>query len=254
MTAVVYWRPTDAVSIRAVNILQNLQRAFPTFFSVVAVLAPKYPSERKFLEEDSTADNIDEKNIYDYLLIPSEKPENILLDAKLESWKELTIKNWPTVLICVNKKGENSKEGEKGKIMFALESQRSVSSMVGKALSAVLTVIQYEDEKKENNSINNNDGTESKVNLAGVGMWGKNFDALWSSTPILPPPVGSSGTKITTFSRPMRLSINNKNGMLYISDTGMHTFNLFEILVIGCIISQSSILDSLFFLFLFHFY
>ena len=99
--------------------------------------------------------------------------------------------------------------------------------MVGKALSAVLTVIQYEDEKKENNSINNNDGTESKVNLAGVGMWGKNFDALWSSTPVLPPPVGLSGTKITTFSRPMRLSINNKNGMLYISDTGMHTFNLF---------------------------
>ena len=228
MTAVVYWRPTDAVSIRAVNILQNLQRAFPTFFSVVAVLAPKYPSERKFSEIDSTDNNIDERNIYDYLLIPSEKPENILLDAKLESWRELTIKNWPTVLICVNKKGEseNSKEGGKGKIMFALESQRGVSSMIGKALSAVLTVIQYEDEKKENNSINNDDGTGSRINLAGVGMWGKNFDALWSSTPILPPPLGSAGTKVTSFCRPMRLSINNKNGMLYISDTGFDTFDL----------------------------
>ena len=217
------------MSIRAVNILQNLQRAFPTFFSVVAVLAPKYPSERTFFENENTngdgnlSDNVDQKNVFDYLLIPSEKPENILLDAKLESWKELTIKNWPTVLICVNKKGdENSKENGLGKIIFALESQRAVTNMIAKSLSAVLTVIQYEEEKKENESVVNTDGTENKINLAGVGMWGKNFDALWTSTPLLPSlGTGEGKVKINTFNRPMRLSVNNKNGMLYISDSGI---------------------------------
>jgi hypothetical protein len=38
VTAVVYWRPSDAVSLRAVTILENLQRAFPSFLTVITVV------------------------------------------------------------------------------------------------------------------------------------------------------------------------------------------------------------------------
>lgn len=220
MTAVVFWRPSDAISIRAIAILENLQRAFPQFFSVVTVLAPKYPSERLAGSDGENKGN----NVLDSLLVPSEKPGNILLDANLEAWKDLTVKNWPSVFICVKKGVSGGKEGGKdgvdaegrGKIVFALESQRAVSGMVGKALSAVLSVVQYEQETLDSLLESERTGEEVKTNSKSVGMWGRNFDAIFTNTPLIPL-IASNKEKL---SRPMRVTINNKNGLLYISDTG----------------------------------
>ena len=265
VTAIVYWRPSDLISLRALAILKNLHQAFPTFFTVVAVLAPKYPSERILSEklnenknnDDKNSDenknldqNFEAKNSYDSLLIPSEIPDNILLDASLESWTALSIKNSPTVFICLKKNGDNKsggsgdESGSRGKIIFALESQRTLSEMVSKALSAVLTVIQYDDEKKEQIT-----SGSTEVNTAGVGMWGKNFEALWTPTPVLPTP-GTAGVK-KTLSRPMRLTVNNKNGMLYIADSG--TFIILQEIrniTFACIF----ILSLIFTYFCFHLY
>jgi hypothetical protein len=218
VTAVVFWRPSDAISIRAISILENLQRAFPQFFSVVSVLAPKYPSERLMGSDGENKG----KNVLDSLLVPSEKPNNILLDANLEAWKDLTVKNWPSVFICVKKGVSSGKEGGKddgegkGKIVFALESQRAVSDMVGKALSAVLSVVQYEQETADSLLESEKTGEEVKINSKSVGMWGRNFDAIFTNTPLIPL-IASNKEKLN---RPMRLTINNKNGLLYVADTG----------------------------------
>ena len=228
MTAVVFWRPSDAISIRAISILENLQRAFPQFFSVVAILAPKYPSER--IMGSTTENNGKDSNVLDSLLIPSEKPGNILLDANLEAWKDLTVKNWPSVFICVKKGVTGGKDGGKdgndgdgkGKIVFALESQRAVSGMVGKALSAVLSVIQYEQETLDSLAESERTGEDVKINSKSIGMWGRNFDAIFTNTPLIPL-IAVNKVKLN---RPMRLTINNKNGLLYIADTGTYVRTL----------------------------
>ena len=62
VTAIVYWRPSVLISLRALAILKNLHQAFPTFFTVVAVLAPKYPSERILSEKLNENKNIDQNN------------------------------------------------------------------------------------------------------------------------------------------------------------------------------------------------
>ena len=165
---------------------------------MVSILAPKFPSESVLNSGENKYGN----NVYDSLLIPAEKPENILLDAKLESFSDLTMKHWPTLFICLKKGGDEGK----GKIIFALESQRSISGMVGKALSAVLSIVQNEEEKDD-----------AEKNTAAIGMWGRNFDAVFTNTPLLP---YIAASKEKPLSRPMRLAVNNKNGFLYISDTG----------------------------------
>ena len=209
MTAILYWRPTDAVSLRALAILNNLKKAFPGFITVVSILAPKFPSESVLNNGEKYG-----SNVYDSLLIPAEKPEHILLDGKLESFSELTMKHWPTLFICLKKGGD---ETSKGKIIFALESQRSISGMVGKALSAVLSIVQNEEEKND-----------VEKNTAAIGMWGRNFDAIFTNTPLLPYIAASKEIPLT---RPMRLAVNNKNGFLYISDTGEKLISLLCIFI-----------------------
>jgi hypothetical protein len=226
VTAVVYWRPSDALSVRAVTILENLQRAFPQFFSVVSILAPRYPSERILSTEEEGKD----KNVLDSLLIPGEKPTNILLDANLESFRDLTVHHWPSVFICLKKGSDvagssggasGGKGGEsKAKIIFALESQRAVSGMVSKSISAVLSVIQYSEEKAQAIADAEKSGEDIKYNQASDGMWGRNFDAIYTGTPLLP--YIAATAKKEQLSRPMRLTISNKNSLLYISDTGTY--------------------------------
>lgn len=182
ITAIIYWRPTDLISLRAVNILENLQRKYPLFFNVVSIVSPKYPSEGFYGSSsggdssiDSNGDNSGsssnngnsnnnndkEENILTSLLLPSEQPTNILIDSKLESYRQATLSTWPTVFLCVKKgitvgegnndknsgknsgnnggnnsgnngdKSSSSKGGDRGKIVFAMESQSVVSS-VGK--------------------------------------------------------------------------------------------------------------------------
>lgn len=243
VTAVVYWRPSDALSVRAVTILENLQKAFPQFFSVVSILAPRYPSER-ILSTSSTEEKEEgiegkegkEKNVLESLLIPGEKPTNILLDADLETFRDLTVHHWPTVFICLKKgtdvvesnnngNGKSATGGEnKAKIIFALESQRAVSGMVSKSISAVLSVIQYSEEKTQALIEAEKSGEDIKTNQASEGMWGRNFDAIYTGTPLTP---YVTTAKKEQLSRPMRLTVNNKNGLLYIADTGTYALYLF---------------------------
>ena len=195
---------------------------------MVSVLAPKYPSERLMGSDGDNKGN----NVLDSLLIPSEKPGNVYLDANLEAWKDLTVKHWPSVFICVKRGvsgGKDGVDGEgKGKIVFALESQRAVSGMVGKALSAVLSVVQYEQENLDSLLESERTGEEVKTNTKSIGMWGRNFDAIFTNTPLIPL-IASNKEKLN---RPMRLTINNKNGLLYIADTGtclLITFHFYYI-------------------------
>ena len=239
MTAVVYWRPSDALSVRAIIILENLQKAFPQFFSVVSILAPRYPSERILNSSTSTEEEGKEKNVLESLLIPGEKPTNILLDANLETFRDLTVHHWPTVFICLkkgtdvveeNNNGNNNGNGKgtttggenKAKIIFALESQRAVSGMVSKSISAVLSVIQYSEEKTQALLEAEKSGEGIKTNQASEGMWGRNFDAIYTGTPLTPYVVTAKKEQL---SRPMRLTVNNKNGLLYIADTGAYVLD-----------------------------
>lgn len=236
MTAVVYWRPSDALSVRAIIILENLQKAFPQFFSVVSILAPRYPSERILNSSTSTEEEGKEKNVLESLLIPGEKPTNILLDANLETFRDLTVHHWPTVFICLKKgtdvvdennngngKGTTTGGENKAKIIFALESQRAVSGMVSKSISAVLSVIQYSEEKTQALLEAEKSGEGIKTNQASEGMWGRNFDAIYTGTPLTPYVITAKKEQL---SRPMRLTVNNKNGLLYIADTGAYVLDL----------------------------
>jgi hypothetical protein len=188
----------------------------------VSILAPRYPSERILSTEEEGKD----KNVLDSLLIPGEKPANILLDANLESFRDLTVHHWPSVFICLKKGSDvagssGGKGGEsRAKIIFALESQRAVSGMVSKSISAVLSVIQYSEEKAQAIADAEKSGEDIKYNLASDGMWGRNFDAIYTGTPLIPNIEATA--KKEQLSRPMRLTINNKNGLLYVSDTGMY--------------------------------
>ena len=195
----------------------------------MSILAPRYPSERILSTEEEGKD----KNVLDSLLIPGEKPTNILLDANLESFRDLTVHHWPSVFICLKKgsdvAGSGGASGGKGgeskeKIIFALESQRAVSGMVSKSISAVLSVIQYSEEKAQAIADAEKSGEEIKNNQASEGMWGRNFDAIYTGTPLLP--YIAATAKKEQLSRPMRLTINNKNGLLYVSDTGTYIFQI----------------------------
>jgi hypothetical protein len=215
VTAVVYWRPSDAVSLRAVTILENLQRAFPSFLNVVTVIAPKYPGEGVFNENNGIKEILDDeneinmnKNEIDFVLTPSEIPKNVLIDEKLESWQQLGLNSWPAVLLCVNKGKKNADKdtaGNSGKIMFALENQRALAPVVGTALAAILSVIQEDEEEKIPSAEN---------------MWSNNLAAVWTGTPLIPGLGAKKG--FNKLNRPMRITFNNKNGLLYVSDTGNH--------------------------------
>ena len=195
----------------------------------MSILAPRYPSERILSTEEEGKD----KNVLDSLLIPGEKPTNILLDANLESFRDLTVHHWPSVFICLKKgtdvAGSSAASGGKGgeskaKIIFALESQRAVSGMVSKSISAVLSVIQYSEEKAQATADAEKSGEDIKYNQASEGMWGRNFDTIYTGTPLLP--YIAATAKKEQLSRPMRLTINNKNGLLYVSDTGTYVLQL----------------------------
>ena len=92
--------------------------------------------------------------------------------------------------------------------------------MVSKSISAVLSVIQYSEEKAQAIADAEKSGEDIKYNEASEGMWGRNFDAIYSGTPLIP--YIAATAKKEQLSRPMRLTINNKNGLLYVSDTGAH--------------------------------
>lgn len=87
VTVVVFWRPSDFISVRAVLMLEALQRAQPSLLRVVSVIAPKYDIERELSSEEGTAAAGGGGAGIESLLLPGEIPTNILLDANFQGFK-----------------------------------------------------------------------------------------------------------------------------------------------------------------------
>jgi hypothetical protein len=64
-------------------------------------------------------------------------------------------------------------------------------------------------------------------------MWSNNLAAVWTGTPLIPG-LGPK-TVFDKLNRPMRMTFNNKNLLLYISDTGNYICIYGSIFVYICI-------------------
>ena len=112
---VVFWRPTDAISVRALHSYSQLEAKFPQTFRCVGVLAPKFPAEADLDSATTRA-----------LLVDSDLPKLCLLDKKLDAWRSLGISVWPTTLLL-----------HRNRVIFAMEGARALSDTGGRAAAAL---------------------------------------------------------------------------------------------------------------------
>jgi hypothetical protein len=118
VTVVVFWRPTDVVSLRTVTAYRRLASLYPMSLRVVAILSPKYPSESDLNKKGGG------------LLLDEDIPEICLLDDKLEAWRSLGISSWPTTLLIAQQK-----------VVFAMEGDRSLTDVGGRSMAAVASAV-----------------------------------------------------------------------------------------------------------------
>jgi translation initiation factor 2 alpha subunit (eIF-2alpha) len=89
------------VSVRAVAAIQAVAKRINqnsnngVKLAVAAVVAPKYPLEGSTTSLEGIKPT----------LLEAEMPENVFVDTKLDSWRDLGLVSWPTVLFCTNRPG-----------------------------------------------------------------------------------------------------------------------------------------------------
>jgi DNA-binding beta-propeller fold protein YncE len=175
VTVVVLWRPSDVVSVRAVAAFSQFEKLFPSAVRLVTVLSPRYAAELSIGVGEGGHS----------LLLESEIPDSILVDPKNEFLRASQVGSLPTVFLSTDRK-----------IIFAMENQRAIGDVNGRALAAVLGAKQVQSPSAQE------------------------IIKSWVSTPLLKN--GNRESAADYLKHPTRMAFNYKTKLLYISDTGNH--------------------------------